>query len=303
MKICRGAGYSLLGALFASAGAHAADMADYMTVGLRVAALVTQERLASPPLPGLGRDSEHHFTPQVGYLTGKVSGDFGASEGLNIAGNGNYSGKPSGYGVGLSYRSPSIGRASLFAFGLYTHSSSNYYVDFNSQLTTPNLTIHNSATAGKSGALGVNVLLVGDTKTFFAMAAFGGVFYSRVHMEYDYDYDSPPAPGFDTHYHHAWDSDDYGPLTGLHATTRIGRFSVTALAMIVHDSSNRCVKLGDAAGNSYPCMATLDNSFSSISVSADYRGLSAGIYSQLNASIQSRDVTIKKYQVSYTLSL
>jgi len=273
---------------------------DYLTVGLRVAALIAQSRIASPPLPELGRDKKHHFTPQVAYLTGRIFGDFGKSQGVIT--DASYTGEPEGWGYGLAYQSPTVGRLSLFAYGLYTHSSSNYAVTFNSP-NSPDLKIDNSRTQAKAMGTGLSLLVVGDTDSFFAAGAFGGGFYSDVNTKYDYVYASPPLPGYDTTYFHNWTSKDHGITTGLQAKIRVKKFSITALAVYTRDLSGQCIPEADAAGNYYPCNASIDNSFTAYSVSVGYRGLSVGLFSRLNSEIEASDVKLRKLQASYTLSL
>lgn len=268
------------------------------SVGTRVASLITQNRLASPPLPDLGRDDRHRFTPQGVYISGSIYGDFGQSQG--IISNSSYKGTPEGWGGGLAYRSPSIGRVSLFAYGLYTKSSSDYQVTFNS-VSSPDLSIENSETIAKSYAGGLSVLLLGDIDTFFAFGAFGGGFYSESETNYDYNYASPPLPGYDTRYYHHWENKFYGYTTGVQAKIRIWKFSVSSVAVYAKDLSNHCMRQTTAAGD-WPCQTTVDNSFKSVGVSAGFGGLSVGVYSKLISLITRYDLDVKSYRASYTIS-
>ena len=270
-----------------------------MTVGTRVASVITQRRLAAPPLPELGRDNRHRFTPQMAYLTGKIDGDFGKSQG--IISNSYYAGKPKGTGFGLAYRSPSIGRFSFFAFGLYTNSSSDYAVTFNSTLT-PDLSIENSKTIAKTYASGLSLLILGDIDTFFALGAFGGGFYSDVKTNYDYNYAYPPLPGYDTRYYHHWTSTDHGFTGGLQAKIRIYQFWLGSVVVYTRDFSNQCMKQVTGAGT-FPCESRVDNSFKALGVTTGFRGLNVGVYSKLISKINTYDFDIKTFRASYTISL
>jgi len=273
------------------------DSNDYLSLGLRVGALIAQGRLASPPLPTLGKDDRHHLNPQVGYLTGNILGNF--SGGPVTQETAGYWGSPHGVSLGLTYTSPSNGSFSWFAYGIHSQATANFQVNISGN-SDADVEIRNSNATTSAGGLGVNFILLGNSTSFFAMGLFSGAFYSSTKTRYNFVYLTEIIPGSLNNIPISSNSVEYGPQAGLQAKFRFGTVtSLTTFAMYAADLSDRCMKF-TLLDTPYSCFDEIDSSFTSIGASIGLWNFGLSIYSKIWSKIRGADIQLKRFQATYS---
>ena len=266
-------------------------LSDHYSLGLRFASLIGQQRLASPPLPSLEATKRHKFNVQGAYVGGHIDGTYyvTASDGAEVPVQ-LYSGYARAYSGASSYTSPSFGRFSLFAFGIYTRGAANFPINFS------NVYFQDSKLISISGGLGTNYLLFGADFPL-KLGLFGGAFISKADASFNY---VPMVPS----HNFAISSrvTDFGPMAGVLAELHVWRFAARSFAMYAYDVTPQCVDLS-VDSTAFPCFSKLNSSFGSIGASVGLFGFNVTVYSRIRGKIDDFDIVFERYQLGYTLSL
>jgi hypothetical protein len=266
---------------------------DQYSLGSRFGALIGQQKLASPPLPSLETNERHKIHIQSAYLSGDISAlyYFRASDG-SMAPVLGYQGKSQAYSGALAYASPSIGRFSLFTFGLYTRGAANLELFGGAKF-------ENSELVSTVGALGTNYVLFGAGDSPFKVGLFGGVFVSKVDSSYDYVASSGSVSRFPV----TADFVDYGPFAGVQAELRVWKLSARSFVMYAWDITKDAVDLYVNGYKQSSSLVKLNSSFGAIGASVGFYRFSISVYSRIWGKIDQFDIKFKKYQVGYTFPL
>jgi len=271
---------------------------DQYSLNLRFAALIAQQRLASPPLPSLKVNQESKLGLQSSYIKGSIEAMyyFEASDGAMVPVRG-YSGNSEAYSGALSYTSPSIARFSFFAFGIHTRGTSYIEIPWISA------TFQNNQNSATSMSIGANRVFLGNNDSFMRIGYFAGAFLSQASAQYDYVLTegtvppgSPPLFGVQSQF------TKHGGLAGIQAEMSVSRLSLKSHLMYAHDFTQPCVDI-KIYNTVFPCYLDVDSTFVSVGASVGLWGFSFSLYSQIWNKIENFDIRFKKYQLSYTLSL
>lgn len=267
-------------------------LSDHYSLGLRFGALIGQQRLASPPLPSLAATKNHKFNIQGAYVGGHIDGLYylTASDGALVPVR-LYAGYARAYSGAFSYTSPSIGRYSLFTFGIYTRGAANFPINFS------NVNFQDSKLVSISGGIGANYLLFGEGDSPLKLGAFGGGFVSKADAFFNY-----VPMGTTTVFPISSEFTDFGPMAGLLAELHVWKFAARSFAMYAYDVTPQCV---DLSVNTTPqkCFSRLNSSFGSLGASVGLFGFNVTVYSRVKGKINDFDIQFERYQLGYTLSL
>lgn len=273
-------------------------LSDHYSMSLRFGALIGQQRLALPPLPALKQNHRSKIGIQSAYVGGQINGLYylPASDGAQVPIL-LYSGYSRAYSGALSYTTPSIGRVSLFGFGIYTGGSANFPINFSEAV------IENNKMSTTSGAIGASVIHYGGEDSFLSFGSFGGLFLSESQTQYDYTTeDLNRNDGSRISFPITAEFKDWGPMAGLQAEARLWKFSARTHLMYAWDPTNPCVDLV-IRGSVQSCFMNIDSTFGSWGFAVGFAGLHVTLLSRIWRKITDFDVTFERVTLSYGFSI
>lgn len=247
--------------------------------------IVVQEMFASPPLPSLHADKEHHLSLQVAHIKAKAEGR-ALEDGADI---GSYSSSTKGHGFALGFTSPSIGHFSYFMFGNYSSIEGDYVANMTDK---SKLSLNGINSKSFAGGGGLNYIFLGSEKTPLALSLFGGGLYFTLKSKYTSVIETSSKT---TSTEQEIINRNFGPFIGMQFKIRMGWLGITPYSYLYSDLTNHCAKFN---GN---CEAYLDNSFAVVGVKVSIAKFSISAYTNIFRKLPDDDTDTTMLQLGYTI--
>jgi hypothetical protein len=285
--------------LFAQTAAASLDP----TIGAQMAVASAQDLLVSPPLPRLEAGGRWAVTPQIGYMYAQSSSELAAAEGQPATAS--YTGKLTGFSGGLGFTSPTMGRAGFFGFVAYSSISGKIDIYDSTGLTA---TLDHMKSNVIAGVAGVNLRIIGDSKSPFAMGAFAGPAFMRVTSKFNV------GPAGQPHDTYTMNPNISGGYFGVQAKVMLGKLGIGPYFLYMKEFTDNCkaIQLESQFGGSIAGCAEDPNkegymdlaaSFSGVGLFLSYNKFRFNVFSKAARDSAYSDIAISNYTVSYSFGI
>jgi len=289
--------------------AHGASSIADQLLGIRLAQTVSQNILASPPLPSLVENTKSGIKPAGSYLTLKMEGKEKYDEAYPPL---RFGGKGKGWSAGLGITEHTKQKLSFFGFGIMSSTKSTMVL--NHENSNAGFYLHNIKSIGYNLMGGLSYRFW-TRKTFpIVLGALGGPFFSYFRSEFKTS-NSPIYEEGNEFETETYSSSTlvFGPMVGAQLFLSIWGMEINPFILRYMDVSSTCEAYKTTAendtGNSQannkckkPRQIELDGTFTGYGLNLGLFGLSFGAYSKITphtSTAGSSSIKVSNYSFSY----